>query len=120
MKNFALIFILLITTYSCGGSDDEPTAPPNNDPPPTTPVTYNLHIKPIVMITCATSGCHLGATGAPGFGLETYALLKDAAINKPLYTRIQSSTNPMPASGKMSQANINLFLAWRDQGYLEN
>ncbi|MDH3381128.1 MAG: hypothetical protein OEL54_00380 [Flavobacteriaceae bacterium] len=105
--------------YSCGGDGDN-MPPPDNNPPPTTTVTYTKDIRPIVMTTCATANCHLGSTGASGFGLETYTLLKDAAINRPLYTRIQSTTNSMPASGRMSQTNINLFLAWRDQGYLEN
>lgn len=120
MKKFALIFTLLIITYSCGGDSDEPSTPPNNNPPPTTPVTYNQNIRPIVSITCATSGCHTGANPAPGFALDTYAQVKEAAMNRPLYTRIQSSTNPMPPTGRMSTTNINLFLAWRDQGYPEN
>lgn len=110
-----------ILFYSCGGGSDDSADGGNSNPPPVTgAVTYTVDIRPIVMTTCATANCHLGSTGQAGFGLETYALLKSAAQTRPLFTRIQSTTNPMPPTGKMSQANINLFLAWRDQGYLEN
>lgn len=119
MKIKIILFGFTALLYSCGGgSDDSPDG--NNNPPVTGTITYTKDIGPIVMTTCATAGCHLGSTGSPGFGLESYTLLKNAAQTRPLYTRIQSTTNPMPPSGKMSQATINLFLTWRDQGYLEN
>jgi hypothetical protein len=121
MKTKLLLIGFTVLLYSCGGGSDDPMDGGGTNPPPVTgTVTYNKDIQPIVMTTCATANCHLGSTGQAGFGLETYALFKSAAQSRGLFTRIQSSTNPMPPTGKMSQANINLFLAWRDQGYLEN
>ncbi len=120
MKTKYLILVFAAFLYSCGGGSDDSMNGNNNPPPVTGTVTYAKDIQPIVMTTCATASCHLGNSGTAGFGLETYTLLKSAAQNRPLFVRIQSTTSPMPPTGKMSQATINLFLAWRDQGYLEN
>jgi len=86
----------------------------------TTLVTYDKDAKSIINNNCATSSCH-GNTSAPSGGLllTTYTLVKGAVENNGLVERMNSSTNPMPASGLLDQETRAIIDQWVIDGLLE-
>ncbi|MFY0674025.1 MAG: c-type cytochrome [Bacteroidia bacterium] len=88
----------------------------STDEPEETNITYAENIESIFSSNCA--GCHeSGNNYAPVF--SGYAEVKDRTENGALLDRIQSDTNPMPPAGKMSAENIQAFIDWANDGYLE-
>ena len=114
---FSLLGITLLI-FNCSSGDDDPTSNPDPDPSQTT-VTYNGKIKGIVSNNCLTCHGSPTANGAP-MSLTKYELVKNAVETRGLLERINSTTNPMPQGGLMSQANRDAFQQWKDQGFLEN
>lgn len=88
----------------------------STDDPEETNITYSENIESIFSTNCAS--CHeSGNNYAPIF--SGYADVKDKTENGALLDRIQSDTNPMPPTGKMSAENIQAFIDWAEAGYLE-
>lgn len=119
IKNLISVFALFVMLYNCSSSDDETTPTPTPNPNPTGKITYNGNIKSIMSSFCTS--CHGSPTtnGAP-MSLTTYSQVKSAVENRGLVNRINSTTNPMPQSGLMSQSNRDLIQQWIDDGLLEN
>lgn len=119
-KNLILCFSIIGLLFSCSSdSSDDLTPTPDPDPDPSVKITYNGDIKSIMTGNCTS--CH-GTTlsnGAP-MALTTYAQVVNAVQNRGLVARINSTANPMPVSGLMSQTNRNLVQQWIDDGLLEN
>jgi len=107
--------------FSCSSGGDDPVSQPNPDPDPdpnpTTKVTYNADVKIIIDGNCIS--CHGSPTsnGAP-MSLITYTQVKNN-VNS-IISRINSTTNPMPQSGLLPQADRTLIQQWKDGGLLEN
>jgi cytochrome c5 len=102
-----LVSVVSLSTVITSCSSDEPEE---------TNITYSENIDAIFASNCA--GCHeSGNNYAPVF--SGYAEVKDRTENGALLDRIQSDTNPMPPTGKMSAENIQAFIDWADSGYLE-
>ncbi|MDO7170639.1 hypothetical protein [Mariniflexile sp. AS56] len=124
MKKILLTSIMFTTIlFGCSSSsnDDLTEASPNPDPDPapTTKVTYNGSVKAIITSNC--NNCHGSPVrnGAP-MSLTTYAQVKASVETGSLIARINSTSNPMPQSGLMSQNNRTLIQQWKDDGFLEN
>lgn len=64
--------------------------------------------------------CHNSSIMAGNLLLTNYAEIKEATQSGNVLSRINSSDNPMPVSGLMSQENRDLIQDWADGGYLEN
>lgn len=83
--------------------------------------TYNDCVKTIIDNNCII--CHHSGANALGpFPLETYEQVKEKAENGALLDRIQlpdGADGIMPQTGKMPQANIDVILAWANEGYIE-
>jgi hypothetical protein len=114
MKN--ILFLLLITFISMSCSSD--STEDLTEPTPTS-VTYSANVKAIIDQSCATTGCHNSATSQSGLTLENYAQVKSAFQSRNALGRMESTSNPMPASGNLPNTSINIIKKWRDQGYLE-
>lgn len=78
-------------------------------------VTYTSHIKNILTTNCTK--CHGGSTPRAGLDLTTYQNTKSnsAKIN----SRMNSSSNPMPPTGKLDQATLDLVAKWISDGLKE-
>ena len=102
---------------SSSSSDDLSSPNPNPNPDPSAKITYNANIKSIMTSHCTS--CHGSPTtqSAP-FPLTTYTQVKDKVDI--ILTRINSATNPMPASGQIPLATRQLVQQWKDDGLLEN
>jgi hypothetical protein len=83
--------------------------------------TYNDCVKAIIDNNCIV--CHnSGANPVAPFPLETYDQVKDKAQNGQLLNRIQLPDGDaaiMPQTGKMPQANIDVIVAWANEGFIE-
>ncbi|MGB0429272.1 MAG: hypothetical protein ACPGLV_02275 [Bacteroidia bacterium] len=95
------VSIVGLSVSSCGGEEE---------------ITFSADVSTVFDTNC--KGCHeTGANYAPVF--SSYADIKDKSMNGTLMDRIQSDTNPMPPAGKMADEDIQLFLDWAEDGYLE-
>jgi len=82
------------------------------------PVTYTTNVSAIIRNNCLP--CHAGTSPSAGLNLETFEGVQNSTENGNLLARINSVSNPMPSSGKMSDILINTIEEWAIQGYLEN
>ncbi|MBC8144391.1 MAG: hypothetical protein H7X80_02330 [bacterium] len=70
------VIVAFVVMYSA--CSDQPLAPPSVEFPDSN-ISFNAHVKPILLSNCALSGCHDGYSDAPEnpgnitFRLETYA-----------------------------------------------
>jgi len=108
--------ILSAVLYGCvkdKGNQPIVTTPP---PPPDAcdTITYAKHIKPIVDMNCALSGCHAGTTSNPLF--TSYELFKDRADAGRIKARAIDGPSFMPPSGKLPQAQLDLITCWLENG----
>lgn len=96
--------------------DDDTTD--NTDDDTSSKLTYTDDIKTIIMDNCIR--CH-GATpsnGAPsGSSFDTYAKVEANAIS--MQSRMNSISNPMPASRILPISTRNSFSQWITDGKLE-
>lgn len=87
-------------------------------------VSFENDILPIFNNSCNTSGCHNTGGIAPDLtplnaynNLFLYNLVDTANPElSVLYERMNSSSKPMPSSGKLPPLQIATVLAWIDQG----
>lgn len=98
------------------GGEDEITPPP---PPPNSKTTYEKDVKTVINNSCATSSCHDATAPSANLPLTNFTQVKNAALNGNLIGRINSSTSPMPPTGK-NNSIVTLIDNWKNDGYLEN
>jgi len=90
-------------------------------------VSYSNDVQTIFNTQCATSGCHTGSSPTGNLNLSTgnsYAQLSKKGsgyidtitpTNSLLYAQMNSSSSPMPPSGKLDDCKIQLVLKWLQQ-----
>jgi hypothetical protein len=83
------------------------------------PISFSQDVEPLFVTGCSTSGCH-GAAAAGGYNLEGHSNISTNAT--PILGVIRHETGtPMPFNGsKWSDADIQTFQCWMDQGKLDN
>jgi hypothetical protein len=111
----ALVATLFLPN-SC--TKDKGKQPVSSTPPPAAgacdTITYSKHIKPIIDMNCALSGCHAGTTSNPLF--TSYDLVKDRADAGRIKARAIDGPSFMPPSGRLPQAQIDLISCWLESG----
>lgn len=80
-------------------------------------VSFSQVIKPIIDASCATSGCHLGAS-ATGWDLSDYTGVFSANYHSVLMPAINhTGPSPMPKGGaKLDDCTIAKIQAWVNKG----
>jgi hypothetical protein len=112
-KSFSLLLTsLLFFNCTSDSTDDLTTSTP-------TTITYTANVRSIINQSCATSGCHNAAGNSGNLILENFTQVKNAFLNRNALGRMESATNPMPASGNLPNTSIEIMKKWKDQGYLE-
>ena len=121
MKPYKVLYVLLfILGYSCAHDSAEPFVTCN---PPDT-VSFSTDILPILNAECNTSGCHSGTL--PGVNLNLEPCHAFTELMKPgsgyidtvnpkysvLYAQMNSTSYPMPPTGKLDKCRIDLVLKW--------
>lgn len=120
LRFFSLIALTLFLNSCSSGSDSDNDPNPDPDPDPVT-ITYNNTIKAIITNNCIS--CH-GSTPTNGatISLDTYTRVKTATQNNLIerISRAQGTDGMMPKDGtRLSQATIDKFTTWKNNGYLE-
>ena len=88
-------------------------------------VYFNNTILPLVVSSCAVTGCHNAASHVEGLNLTTYAGImrivygNNASASK-LYTEISRNKMPRYPVPAMSAANLALIQKWINQGAKNN
>lgn len=106
--------IILAVITSCGKEEDPPEPTPTPNP---LEVRYDPDVKAVLSNNCI--GCHGTSNPNAGLSLTTYSEVRNAVEMGNLINRVNSSSNPMPPSGRMSSQNRQVFQDWADDGYLE-
>ena len=95
-------------------------------------VSFQSDVLPLFRIHCSTPGCHSGSNPEGNLSLEdsqAYIQLSQPGkgyvnLTKPelsiLYTQMNSTTQPMPPTGKLDNCKIKLILKWIQQGAKNN
>lgn len=117
-KTLSAIVFLSILFYGCSssGGDEEPMPDPD---PMGGPITYQSDVRPIITANCLSCHSDPPANNAP-MPLTTYSDVRGAVETRGLLNRINSTTNPMPPSGRMPASTRQVIEDWVDQGFLEN
>ncbi len=84
---------------------------------------FQYDVLPVLISSCATSGCHDAITREDGYQLTDYAstikkgISAGRASNSKLYTEIASGSMPPRSSGiTMTQAQKDIIAKWINQG----
>jgi hypothetical protein len=123
-----VVSLLLILISSC--TRDHTALPQLCSFP--TPVSFSQNILPVFNQQCARSDCHGGAYAQANLNLEpavAYAQLTQTnkgyidTVNADfsvLYGSMNSSSTPMPPTGKLEKCSIDLVLQWIKEGAKNN
>ena len=113
----ALAALTLGTSTSCN-KDKVPTFTSSNCPDT---IFYSAIVQPMIQQNCATSGCHSASSAAAGYNLEGHSNVSANATDILNVIRHEGSGTPMPlGQPKLSDAIIQQFECWIDQGKLNN
>ena len=94
-----------------------------------TPMSYSINIKPIMVNNCGTNGCHDATNKFGGWDLSACTptagngVQMCANTNNQLLGAITHSTNvnmPMPPQGKLLDCEIAKIRNWIQQGAKDN
>jgi hypothetical protein len=76
-------------------------------------ISFSGSISPIIKTNCAITGCHNGSQ------FPDFRIFKNIHDNAALI-KTQTGSRSMPATGSLTQAEINSIACWVDDGALEN
>lgn len=103
-----IMAVLFVMVQSCVYNDlPEPTCAPGS-------VSYVADIKPIFETKCLLSGCHGSDPTLPNWGVLSEVQVHASDIKR--RTRDRS----MPATGSLTQSQIDLITCWVDDGAPDN
>lgn len=112
-----LPFLFICLLSSCY-YDNEEELYPNAPECDTTAVTFSVHVQPIILASCAISGCHV-AGGTAGFNLETYSEIKAKVDDGSFMNRVIVQQN-MPPNGDLSSCELEQLKIWINEGAPNN
>lgn len=109
-----LFSLLLLITKSCTST----VIPLEEVTPILELITYEKDVKTIMTSHC--TNCHISGGTASFLPLNTYTQVRNSAEFGSLINRMNSNTNPMPSSGKLSANILAIIDQWEVDGFLEN
>lgn len=107
-----ILFIVVIISCSNDSDDDDMLPPSNNDP-----VTYQLHVKPIIDGNCLNCHGNPTANNAP-MSLTTYTEVKNAVQTRGLIVRVENGSMPLTGND-LSASQVQTIKDWRTDGYVD-
>ena len=86
----------------------------------TTEISFSTDVQPIIMNSCAVSGCHAGANPANNMNFTSYenVFLHRDLIGKSV--RHESGVTPMPVGPQLNADQISKISCWIEQGAPNN
>ncbi len=126
IKRGFIFFSFALVISSCKHDKGPNTEPELICNPPAT-VSFNNDLKPIFNQYCNTSGCHSGSS--PAGNLDLTPAVAYTQLMKPskgyvdtinpqysvLYADMNSSSDPMPPTGKLDKCKLELVMKWIQQ-----
>lgn len=114
MKNCFTLLILVALIASC--KKDQTAQPICLDE-----ISYTNDVVPILMNSCATTGCHSAEANANGMNFTNYDAVFEHREQIVKAIRHESGATPMPiGANQLSTAQISAISCWIEQGALNN
>jgi hypothetical protein len=130
MRNTLLVICTILFLASCSsgdnnegvmdprvGTNDPPDTEGDNNTPPSS-VSWQADIRLIIQNNCTTCHNDPPVNQAP-MSLITYDDVRNAVENRGLLGRINSSSSPMPPTGRLPAGTRQLIEDWADLGFEE-
>lgn len=125
-----IILILLVSSLStivfnsCYYNKKDILYPDGNIPcDATAAVKFSSDVLPVMNVSCNSSGCHNTSSAAAGIILDTYAGVKNQAINGRLMGSINQTSgySSMPKGGaKLNNCTLTKIQQWINDGTPNN
>jgi hypothetical protein len=113
-KFFGLSVALIVITLGCKKSSDKESEPTVDCGTITT--TFSANVSPLMLSSCAKSGCHAaGSTNGPG-ALTNYTQI----YNSRVAIRAAVSSGEMPQDATFSATQKAIVTCWIDAGAANN
>jgi len=128
LKIIKCSFLLFFVSNSCRNDAGEPATPRADCVIDTIPVvSFSKNIIPIFNSYCTDAGCHSGTNPAAKLSLEAsvaysqlmkkgtgYVNIQDPGYSI-LYSEMNSTSDPMPPTGRLDACTIALVYKWIQQ-----
>jgi hypothetical protein len=83
-------------------------------------ISFSADVQPIIMNSCATSGCHSGPNASNNMNFMTYEAVFEHRVLIGRSVRHESGVTPMPFGPQLSAENISKITCWIEQGAPNN
>lgn len=113
MRNIGLILLLFMMCFSC---KKDKTQQPACD----AEVFFSADVQPIILNSCATSGCHDAVSAANNMVFETYESIFENKNQILSAIRHEPGVVAMPIGPQLPAVSIRKISCWIDQGALNN
>jgi uncharacterized membrane protein len=116
MRVFFLTLFLAVFT-SCTKDKTVPAEPLECDDV----ISFEQHVQPIIMNSCATTGCHSASSSANNMVFESYESVFEYRDEILKAVRHESGVTPMPiGADQLSEIEIQNIACWIAQGASNN
>jgi hypothetical protein len=119
----AVLFILIVTLYSCYYDKENDLYPVSASDCDTTDMSFVSDIKPVLTSHCIV--CHSSSSSSTlggGVKLENYSDVKAHALNGSLYGSVSADPEHfvMPRDYRIPQCSVQKIKAWINDGAQDN
>ncbi len=115
MKNYAIITLGLIGLMVVSCKKDKTIQLECTEE-----ISFSEDVQPIIMNSCAVSGCHTGANPANNMNFSTYDIVFANRVLIGKSVRHESGATPMPVGPQLSADQISKISCWIEQGAPNN
>jgi hypothetical protein len=112
-RNIYILGVISILTFSC--KKDKAFEPVCTDE-----ISFSQDVQPIIMNSCATTGCHSGPNASNNMNFTSYENVFEHRILIGKSVRGESGVTQMPIGPALSADQINKISCWIEQGALNN
>jgi hypothetical protein len=115
MKKVALLAVAAILTFTISCKKDK-----TFEPQCTEEISFSVDVQPIIMNSCATTGCHSGPNASNNMNFTSYENVFEHRILIGRSVRGESGVTQMPIGPALSADQINKISCWIEQGAQNN
>lgn len=115
MKNYTIIIMALIGWMILSCKKDKTI-----ELECTEEISFSADVQPIIMNSCAVSGCHTGANPANNMNFSTYEIVFANRVLIGKSVRHESGVTPMPVGPQLNADEITKISCWIEQGAPNN
>lgn len=109
------IMALSAIIFSCTNDNEEELFPVATDPS-SPQISFVNQVQPIIENNCAITGCHVAGAQSPNFRVDANIRSNATLIR----ARTIAETMPPNSRPDLAQEQIDIIVAWVDQGAKDN